>query len=74
MNKAHWEKFEEKYKEKLKHKEPNYDSIEYFIKILNSIAKDCIPKTATPNKQSRPWFNDWCQETIKLQKVALKNF
>ena len=51
------------------HKESDVDTIEYFTKMLNSIAIDCIPQTATPNKPNRPWFNNKCQETINMQKV-----
>ena len=47
LDKANWAKFEEKCKEKLTHKEPNNDTIEYFTETLNSIAIDCIPKNAT---------------------------
>ena len=56
------------------HKEPNNDTIEYFIKMLNSIAIDSIPKTATPNKQNTPWFSNKWQEAIKLRKAGLKKF
>ena len=50
------------------------DIIEYFTETLNSIAIDCIPKNATPNKRNRPWFNNKCQEATRRQKAALKKF
>ena len=65
LDKANWEKFKETCKEKPTHKEPNNDTIEYFTETLNSIAIDCIPRNATPNKQNIPWFNNKCQEAIR---------
>ena len=58
LKKANWEKFQEKYKKTntQRAKEANNDTIEYFTETLNSIAIDCIPKNATPNKQNRPWL------------------
>ena len=72
LDKANWEEFEEKCKEKLTHIQPNNDIIEYFTETLNSIAIDCIPRNATPNKQNIPWFNNKCLETIRRRKAALK--
>ena len=72
LDKANWRKFEEKYKEKLMHKEPNNDTIEYFTEMLTSIAINCIPKNSTPNKRNRPWFNNRCQEAIRQRKAAFK--
>ena len=45
-----------------------------FQKFLLDIADDCIPKTSTYLKRSRPWFNDECKASIKERRAAVRKF
>ena len=74
LDKATWEIFKEKCKNKLTHVETNYDIVKHFTEMLIEIAKDCVPRNSTPNKCNRPWFNNECQKAIRLWRVALKKF
>ena len=54
LDKANWEIFKEKCKNKLIHIETNHDIVEHFTEMLIEIAKGCVPKNSTLNKHNRP--------------------
>ena len=74
LDKANWEIFKEKCKNKLTHIETNHDIVAHFTETLTEIAKDCVPRNSTLNKCSRPLFDYECQKVIRLRRVALKKF
>ena len=74
LDKANWQIFKEKCKNRLTHIETNHDIVEHFTETLIEIAKECVPKNSTTNKRSRPWFDNKCREAIRLQRAALKRF
>ena len=71
LDKANWQIFNEKCKNRLTHIETNHDIVEHFTEALIEITKEFVPKTSTPNKRNRPWFDNKCQKAIR---AALKRF
>ena len=74
LDKADWQIFKEKCKNRLTHIETNHDIVEHFTETLIEIAEGCVPKGSTTNKRSRPWFDNECRKAIRLRRTALKRF
>ena len=74
LDKADWQIFMEKCKNRLTHIETNHHIVELFTETLIEIAKECVPKSSTPNKCSRSWFDNECRKAIRLRRAALKRF
>ena len=56
------------------HSETNHDIVEHFTETLIEIAKECVPKSSTPNKGNRPSFDHKCRKANRLRSAALKRF
>ena len=51
------------------------EPMKLFSKILNDIARECIPKIHYGSKKiCKPWFNNECREAIKLRRKLLRTF
>ena len=74
LDKANWQIFKEKCKNRLTHIETNHDIVERFTEIIIEIAKECFPKNSTPKKRNRPWFDSEYRKAIRLRRAALKRF
>ena len=74
LDKANWQIFKEKCKNRLTHIETHHDIVEHFTEALIEIAKECIPRNSTPNKCNRPCFDNECRKAIRLRRAALKRF
>ena len=76
FNKADWAKYDILCREKINSDtvQTAENPVEYFNDRLLEIAKECIPKTSTNPKRSKPWYNEECKTAIKNRKTALHKF
>ena len=72
LSKADWNKFQTLCSDILTQDKIN--NAEAFTETLVLIAKECVPKSATPNKKNKPWYNKDCKEAINKRKSALRKF
>lgn len=76
LTKANWEVFHNLCEQELSvdRFQDSSNLAEDFTNSLIKISEQCIPKTSTNPKKSKPWFNDDCKEAIKQRKQALSKF